>query len=813
MSMTLLLWSCQDGVPLGRALTGRDPLIDEIQVCAEVRDLLTAAATLDRFCAVVDAGEAGVAGVRQVVSIDPDAIVLALVPYGDHPRGLDAIRAGAQDYIEAAADGSVSPDAVLRRLHSAIGRSGRVIRRLREHRRMAKVLEHSAEGYLVVDHSGSVLASSPSLGRIWPDGFDHLDTIFEALHPDDRGAAQALGVRALARPGEPAIGEVRAIDRAGAERWFELRINDQSADPAIGGLITNVREITDRVRSDQERHGAEERFRLGFENAAFGMAMCDLDGRAVEVNDALCDILGRRPVEVVGHDLAAFLHPEAPPLRPLIDRLVDRHITSLQVERRFALPDGTDAWVKLTVVTVPDPSGGPGYLFCQFQDVTDQKVSEDALAHQAMHDALTGLPNRSLLEERLATALADDSQPVTVLFVDVDNFKVINDGLGHTVGDQILIELADRLRSSIRADDTAARFGGDEFAVILRGIPTVEAALARAQHLLGVLSEPACVDGDTHFVSVSIGVSRGTTEATAETVLRDADAAMYQAKALGRERVELFQDSFHARAEHRLRTATKMRHALEAGHFHVAYQPFIAIDDERVIGMEALLRWDDPESGPISPGEFIPVAEQTGLIVQLGAWALDEALRQLQVWRDAQPWGRGLSLSVNLSARQLTVDGLVDAVHQSIIDTGVDAGALCLEITETAVMDDIETSIGLMRMMRGLGVELSIDDFGTGYSSLNYLKSLPLTTLKVDRSFIDGLGSDPHDTSIVEAVVALGHALGMRVHAEGVERADQLAELRRIGCDDAQGWLWAPAMDAAAFETWMARRLAAPASP
>jgi diguanylate cyclase (GGDEF)-like protein/PAS domain S-box-containing protein len=688
-------------------------------------EMLEVANRFDRFCVVfdIDTSEPGaLAGLDSILELEPDATVIVTIPASDHALGLEAIRRGAQDYVERDEGNLIGTVTLLQRLNTAIERGSRVIRTSREHRRMAKVLEHSAEGWVVVDPSGAVLTSSPSLERIWPDGFDRLSTIFDTLHPDDREQARALGAAAREHPGRPAVGEVRAIDRHGDEHWFEIRINDQSHDPAIAGLITSVRDVTDRVRSDQRRRRAEERFRLGFENAAAGLTLSHLDGQLIEVNEAMSDILGRPASELVGHDIKEFLHPDSASLQPLIDRQIDRQIESVRVERRFVRPDSTVAWVLATTVLIPAGEAEEPFLRSEFQNVTATKESEHALAHQAMHDTLTGLPNRMLLEQRLSDALAGDEHPPTVLFVDLDNFKVVNDGLGHTVGDTILIELATRLRNGVRADDTAARFGGDEFALVLRGLTSHQAALSRAEHLLEVLSEPVVTDGLTHFVSASIGVALGGTGATAETVIRDADAAMYQAKALGRQRVLLFEESFHSRAEHRLRTGTKMRHGFDAGHFHVAYQPFIAVDDERVIGMEALLRWDDPESGRINPAEFIPVAEQTGLIVQLGAWALDEALRQLQVWQQEQPWGSSLSLSVNLSARQLTVDGLIDTVHQSIVSNGVDAGALCLEITETAVMSDIEASIGLMRMMRSLGVDLSIDDFGTGYSSLNYLK-------------------------------------------------------------------------------------------
>ncbi len=807
MSMSVLICSRRRDGAFAPELAGIDPLVGSTVLCSSFDGWETPIAWDNRFGALIDAAtDDDLVLVDHAIGLDLDAIVIVAVPPGETARGLEALRRGAHDFIETNPEGRVDPHVYLQALHAAIARAGVVIRTTREHRRMAKVLEHSAEGYIVVDTAGMVLAASPSLDRIWPDGFHDLATIFEALHPEDRETARQLGQTALENPGVPAVGQLRAIDQNGIEHWFEIRINDQSADPAIGGFIANVRNITDQVHSIELQRRADERLRMGFENARSGMAICEIDGTIVQVNSALANMLGNNAEELAGCHLEDLLHPESHEIQSLIRRLVGNEIPSVEVERRFERGDGGSTWARLSLVMLPGRDQGPGYLLTQFQDLTDQKESAHALAHANAHDSLTSLPNRTVLEQRLAVALTEDPVAPTVLFIDIDNFKVINDGLGHSTGDRILIEMANRLRQNIRSADTAARFGGDEFAVVLREIPDVVAATARAEHLLSVLSEPIRTDGLTHFVSVSIGVARGSADATVETVLRDADATMYHAKALGRGRVEVFHPSLHTQAEHRLRTATRIRHGLELGQFHVAYQPFLAVGDERVIGMEALLRWNDPDRGPISPAEFIPVAEQTGLILTLGAWALDESLRQLRQWQLDQPWGKDLQLSVNLSPRQLTDAGLVDAVEHSIGEAGVSPESLCLEITETAVMDDIEASIGLMRSLRTLGVALSIDDFGTGYSSLNYLKSLPLTTLKVDRSFIDGLGNDAHDTSIVEAVVALGHALDMRVHAEGVERPDQLEELRRMGCNDAQGWLWAPAMSADEFTTWVQDR-------
>ena len=418
----------------------------------------------------------------------------------------------------------------------------------------------------------------------------------------------------------------------------------------------------------------------------------------------------------------------------------------------------------------------------------------DQMRTQALHDPLTGLPNRSLLLDRLQQALARaDRRPqkVAVLFLDLDRFKVINDSLGHQTGDRVLVAVADRLVASLRPGDTATRFGGDEFVVVCEEVVDERQALEIAERLAARLREPFMLGGEEVFLSVSVGVSLANgSEDDPTALLRDADAAMYRAKELGRARCDLFDAEMRARAVARLETENDLRRAIERGELRVHYQPNVSIDGGTVVGVEALVRWEHPRRGLVSPAEFIPLAEETGQIVPLGAWVLEEACRQLAIWtaRGRMSPARDFAVSVNLSPHQLASRDLVDQVRRVLLRTEVDPSQLCLEITETALLHDVDGAIETLRRLRGLGVRIALDDFGTGYSALSYLHVMPVDVLKIDRSFVGRLGPDPRDRAIVEGMISLAHALDLTVVAEGVETAGQLDDLAAMGCDVAQGF-------------------------
>ncbi|MBV8958647.1 MAG: EAL domain-containing protein [Actinobacteria bacterium] len=442
------------------------------------------------------------------------------------------------------------------------------------------------------------------------------------------------------------------------------------------------------------------------------------------------------------------------------------------------------------------------------QDITDRKHDEARLAHQALHDPLTGLPNRTLFTDRLSRALERlEHSPgvVAVLFIDLDRLKPVNDGLGHQAGDQVLIETATRLRDLVRYGDTVARFGGDEFAVLCEELPSIEKATEVAGRILAALGQPVAIDGRRVAVSASIGIS-GTEDhaATPDIVLREADAAMYHAKELGRDRYEVFDQEARARSAARVQRAAELQRALDRSELRVLYQPDVDLVNEAGVGVEALVRWEHPDLGLIGPLEFISVAEDTGLIIPLGAWVLRTACAEVAAW-ETPPGAEPLSLSVNLSARQLANPDLAATVADALRDSGLQPGRLCLEITESVLMEDVESAIGALHVLKELGVRLAIDDFGTGYSSLSYLRRFPVDIVKIDRSFVSELGFDPAADAIVAAIVNLSHALGLSVVGEGVEEEEQLVALRALRADRAQGFYWSRPVTPDALREWQRR--------
>jgi len=423
----------------------------------------------------------------------------------------------------------------------------------------------------------------------------------------------------------------------------------------------------------------------------------------------------------------------------------------------------------------------------------ERKRAEVELAHQAMHDALTGLPNRALFYDRLGQALnrvGRHSTAVAVLFLDLDRFKLINDSLGHGAGDKLLVAVAERLARVLRAGDTAARFGGDEFVILCEDVSGERQAIAIAERIADELDEPFVIDGDEVFARTSVGIALATQPgARPEALIRDADAAMYRAKERGGGVYEVFDDQMRERAVRRMATENALHRALDRGEFVMHYQPIVHMTTGALYGVEALARWQHPERGLVMPGEFIEAAEETGLIIALGAWAFDTACRQAAEW--ARSNGGPVTMSVNLSPRQCSHPDLVASFGEILERTGADPALLSLEITETALMEDVEASTVTLSALKELGLGLALDDFGTGYSSLRALQHFPVDVVKIDRSFIDPIERDPQEAAIVAAVISLSHALGLRTVAEGIETIAQVDRLRGLGCDLAQGYYFA----------------------
>jgi len=437
----------------------------------------------------------------------------------------------------------------------------------------------------------------------------------------------------------------------------------------------------------------------------------------------------------------------------------------------------------------------------------------DELEHQALHDSLTGLPNRLLFSDRLAQALARArrrKEPIAMLFMDLDNFKVVNDSLGHEVGDRLLKAVAKRLRDQLRPEDTIARLGGDEFAVLIEGFASVSDATAVAERIAQILRDPVPLpEGQEIVVTASIGISLNAPEtpsgedAHENRLLRDADTAMYQAKAKGKQRYEVFDTSMYSQALERLKLESDLRRALdEQRDLRVYYQPKVWLKTGEVFAMEALVRWEHPEQGLILPSRIIPLAEETGLILPLGQWVLRESCRQARRWHDQFPDMPPLRVCVNLSAKEFEHRDLVEDVARNLRETGLDPSTLTLEITESILMEDVPRTVAVLEEVKSLGVKLGVDDFGTGYSALSYLKRFPIDWLKIDRSIIEGLGQDPTDEAVVTAAIVLAHALGAQVTAEGIMTSEQLGRLRALGCDAGQGFYFSEPRPSDAAIAW-----------
>jgi diguanylate cyclase (GGDEF)-like protein/PAS domain S-box-containing protein len=571
----------------------------------------------------------------------------------------------------------------------------------------------------------------------------------------------------------------------------------------IVGATSVARDITDRARFDREREEAEVRFQAAFRRSAVGMVVADLDGRPTAVNPAICRMMGRQAEDLLGRDWAGYLHPEERSRGPALVSVLTSASESYSCERRYQRPDGSEVSLQIDSTVVRSASGAPIYLMAQMQDVTARKRMEVELHHRALHDELTGLANRALLKDRLEHALAAsarNAQSVGVAFVDLDGFKHVNDVLGHAVGDQLLREVARRPLEAVRPADTVGRFGGDEFVVVAENVG-VDALVGVADRITEQMNEPFWFNGSDVGVQVSIGLTVSRPGSTSQSLLSEADAAMYRAKELGRARSVVFDDSLRVRAAASLRGERLLRQAVARKEVVPYYQPIVDLRSGEVVGVEALARWRMSDGQIVPPAGFIPLAESTGLIVPIGEAILAQSVEDVAVWNDLAD--KPIWVSVNLSTRQIADANLPRFVERILAEGRIFADRLHLEITETAVMEDMVQSVAVLQKLKELGVRLSIDDFGTGYSSLAYLQQLPVDTLKIDRSFVRGLGSAEDDTAIVAAIIAMGRALGMNCIAEGVETRDQSLSLAAMGCQYGQGFLWSRPVSPEEAAAWV----------
>ncbi|MGB7212861.1 MAG: EAL domain-containing protein [Gemmatimonadales bacterium] len=662
---------------------------------------------------------------------------------------------------------------------------------------------------VVVDINGRIRYTSGSIETVLGYEAEELlgQDAFGLLHPDEVDEVRRLFVRQLERPGPAPRSEFRCRHHDGAWRIFEASSNNLLADPAIDGVVITMRDITARKRAEEALRVSEERYALAQRGANDGLWDWDLRAGQVYFSSRWKAMVGAAEHEVgtAPDEWFARVHPdELEQLKIDIELHVAGHTSHLQTEHRMRHRDGLYRWVMTRGLAVRDATGKAYRLAGSQTDITMRKSIEEQLLHDAFHDPLTGLPNRALFMDRIGHAIRrgrrSDSRSA-VLFLDLDRFKVVNDSLGHVHGDQLLVAIARRLEDCIRPGDTVGRLGGDEFVVLLDEVPGTAGAEEVAERIQLALSAPFELAGQEVYATASIGIAISVTgHERAEELLRDADTAMYDAKAQGKATHRVFQAGMHSHALKQLQLEADLRRALDRGELVLFYQPIVSLAHGRVTGFEALVRWRHPERGFLGPEEFIPLAEETGLIDRIGQWVMGEACRALRGWLDRNPTYGPLSVSVNLSARQFQRPELVAEVAAVLAEVALPPGALRLEITEGTIMGQAESSVAVLRGLKQAGVQVQVDDFGTGYSSLSYLQRFQLDALKIDRSFVGELGNPGENPEIVRTIITLAKNLGMAVIAEGVETPRQRTMLQQFGCDYVQGWLFSHPLDQQAAE-------------
>jgi diguanylate cyclase (GGDEF)-like protein/PAS domain S-box-containing protein len=705
------------------------------------------------------------------------------------------------------------------RLHHQAERAQVVLRR--SHQYFLALAMHSSDGFAVLADDGTVSDASPELEHVigWaredivgkPIGI-HLD---ELVHPGDAVLATSFLERARrASKGRSVEVEVRLRRPDRSFGWVEVHATNLLEDPAVRGVVLNMHDIEQRKRAEataeRERARLEEAQRV----AGVGSFEQDTADLVIYPSAELCRLLhlpvvSYFPVET----LMSLVHPDdRQALATAMQANVEAGATMDLVHRLMA-PDGSVRWVHVRAQSRPAADGMRPRVIGTVLDITDRMQAEKDLAYQGLHDALTGFANRTLFLDRLDLTLRQaerGTNPIAVLLMDIDDFKGVNDALGHAAGDQLLADLAQRLALVTRAGDTIARLGGDEFAVLLGSGAMPRTAEDIARRIARQLTTPFHIAGTDVTASVSIGIAVGQpSRADSGDLLRDADLAMYLAKQRGKGRFEMARPDMQDEAIRHLGVVTDLRNAQAAGELEVFYQAIVTVADATPAGAEALIRWNHPHRGHVSPVEFIRDAETTGLIIPIGNWILNEACRQAQAWRRAGTVDDDFYISVNLSPRQLAEPGLVGNVTRALDDSGLPPRALVLEITESTLMGDFDTGVAQLQALKDLGLRIALDDYGTGYSSLNRLAKLPVDIVKIDKSFIDQLTVSEVGRALVQSVIDVAKTLAMKTVAEGVERPDQRVALQELQCDFIQGYLFAkptPPADTAD----LLRRLAAP---
>lgn len=626
----------------------------------------------------------------------------------------------------------------------------------------------------------------------------------QALHPDDRESVLQTWREAIQNSAE-FVAEHRFRTPSGRVKWLNTRATPllDRAGRITGYLGVNA-DIADLKQTEETLRASEARFRSYFELPLIGIALTGADKRWWEVNDRLCEMLGYRRAQLLSMTWVELTHPDDLGIDVMqFERVIGRRIEGYSVDKRFIRQDGALLYAEVSTRCVRRANGAVDYFVMVAQDITERKEAEERIQHLAHYDVLTGLPNRALLGDRLLQALSRagrEHAQVGVILVDIDRFKVINDALGHTMGDRLLQEIAIRLGRCARQCDTVSHQGGDEFAILLPDLDNDDEVTRIAQRILDTVAEPCRLDEHELSVSCSIGISLYPRDGRSpDLLLKNADIALYRAKDMGRNNYQFYLSGATILSRERLNLETSLRHAVERGQLELYYQPKWNFQAGAVTGAEALIRWNHPNLGLLSPARFIPIAEDSGLVLPMGEWVLRAAIREFsELHRSGFP---GLRIAVNLSGRQFRQAGLADVVRQALAETNFDPVCLELELTESTLMDHTEDNLTMLQALKATGARIAIDDFGTGYSSLSYLQRFPVDVLKIDRSFVIDLPGAAGSAAIVDAIVTLAHGLGLEVVAEGVETPEQQAFLHDHGCDEGQGYLFGRPTPLAEFRT------------
>jgi diguanylate cyclase (GGDEF)-like protein/PAS domain S-box-containing protein len=672
------------------------------------------------------------------------------------------------------------------------------------------ILGAALDAIITIDHDGTVREWNPAAERTF--GYEKADVIgremAELIIPPETRAQHRRGIaRYLATGQGPVLGrriEVEAMRADGTTFPVELAITavDRPGDPIFTAY---VRDISDRLEAERQVRDAEERYRTLVERLPAIVYVADFGSQGTwrYVSPQIEAVLGFTPAEWLA-DPGLWARQMHPADRELIlaaeEQLRSRPVEeSATWEYRMSTRSGDVVWIRDEAVLIPGDGSRDPQMRGVMIDITDRKQLEERLTHQAFYDGLTGLPNRALFIERLDHALARTVRRpdviVAVLFLDLDDFKVVNDTLGHTAGDQLLTTVSRRLVDVSRPDDTTARFGGDEFTILIEDLSSVDEAAKYATRILERIATPIDVGEHRLTISTSIGIGiAGSDHVAAEDLVRQADVAMYRAKQNGKAGFEIYDERMSVEAWRRLEMEAELRRAIDSDQLVVYYQPVFDLATDRIVEVEALVRWRHPERGLVEPAGFIPFAESTGLILGIDRYVLGAACRQLKAWRDNGVAPSGLTVGINLSAREFRVPGIVEAVAEVLEATGLPAECLKLEITESVMVIESDMSESIVAGLSRLGGRIVIDDFGVGYSALGYLRRLSADTLKIDRKFVAGLGRSREDAAIVTATIAMARALDLSVTAEGIETEEQARILRELGCDRGQGYLFARPM-------------------